>query len=536
MSDDARMAITGLAAVLAELDGHRREIAALRERIRIALTANGLRGDTGPEGARGEIGAAGPIGPLGPAGAQGPQGRDGQRGDTGPRGEAGASGQAGANGAPGPTGPAGPQGAVGPPGPVGPQGEPGLNWRGAWEASGEYEAGDAVSHAGSSWIAEAPRRWVAPAPGAGWGLLAARGAAGGSFVVGGGGDGGGAGPAGPQGETGAQGPAGTKGDTGDAGAPGAQGPAGAGVPAGATGAVQFNDGGTMAGAASVLVEGGLLRLPSVALPSVPAAGGVAVFGREIAGRMMPAFIGPSGLDSALQPLLARNKVAWANPVGNVTTLSLMGMAITAAGTATSAAWAATNLHTSMRRLDYLVTTAATTAVAGFRGGAQQYWRGNAAGRGGFLLVCRWAPATGVAVPTSRAFCGLRALTGAPTDINPSTMTNIIGMGWDSADTNVQMIRNDGGGVASKIDLGAAFPRPVADRTAVYEVMLFAPPNAAEVQYEVTDLVAGAVATGTLSTDIPAAVTGLNPYAYHSVGGTSSVVGITLMSLYVETDL
>jgi len=110
------------------------------------------------------------------------------------------------------------------------------------------------------------------------------------------------------------------------------------------------------------------------------------------------------------------------------------------------------------------------------------------------------------------------------------------MGYDAADTNLQIMSNDGTSTATKVDLGASFPVPTTDRSKVYELALFAAPNGSTVQYEVTDLGTGAKATGTISTDLPSSTTFLTPRGYCSVGGTSSVIGITLFSLYVETDI
>lgn len=60
---------------------------------------------------------------------------------------AGAQGPTGPTGATGATGPTGPTGATGPAGPVG------MVWRGAYNPSSSYAAGDVVSYDGSSWIA-----------------------------------------------------------------------------------------------------------------------------------------------------------------------------------------------------------------------------------------------------------------------------------------------------------------------------------------------------------------------------------------------
>lgn len=39
--------------------------------------------------------------------------------------------------------------------------------------------------------------------------------------------------------------------------------------------------------------------------------------------------------------------------------------------------------------------------------------------------------------------GFDAAVTAPTDVQPSTILNIIGMGWDAADANIQIMHNDG---------------------------------------------------------------------------------------------
>jgi len=314
-------------------------------------------------------------------------------------------------------------------------------------------------------------------------------------------------------------------------------PGGGGSPGGSSGEVQFNNGGAFAGAADVEIEGGQLRLPTISTPSAPAAGGLKLFGRSVGGRVMPAFMGPSGLDSSLQPHFGRNRVALARPTGNQATVHIVGMTTGTTGAATIANVATTNRHARMARIDYLVTTPATSAVVGFRGGALQWTLGaSTAGDGGFHMIYRWGPATGVATATQRAFAGMRGSVAAPTDVQPSSLTDICGMGWDAADANIQFMHNDASGTATKIDLGASFPVPTVDRTSVYEIVLFAPPGTTQsLSYEVTDLVSGAVGTGTVTTDIPATSLLLTPYNYMSVGGTSSVAGIAVMGLYIESD-
>ena len=269
--------------------------------------------------------------------------------------------------------------------------------------------------------------------------------------------------------------------------------------------------------------------PSV--PPAPPAGYVGMFAKSQANRPMPAFIGPSGLDSVLQPHMAKNGYAEWKPAGNATTISAIGSAaLTATGTATAKNYATTSLHTRSTGVDYLVTTAATTAVAGFYAPASvaRYRVTD-----GFMMIFRVAPATGGTVTTRRFFCGMSTSTAAPTDVDPSTLTNSCGVGYSNADTNWQFYF--GGTSVAKVDTGIT--KPAADRVGPYTVIVFAPPGGAYLAVELVDEVTGTSVENltTTSTNIIATTTACGPRAYHSVGGTSSVVGLTLFGGYMETD-
>ncbi|MFN0192656.1 MAG: DUF2793 domain-containing protein [Aestuariivirga sp.] len=284
-------------------------------------------------------------------------------------------------------------------------------------------------------------------------------------------------------------------------------------------------------------DGNEIDLPLQAAPTAPSSDRLRLFAGKRGGRLLQRIMGPSGLDTFLQPHFGFNAIAAWQAAGNSTTITATGAAApTATGTATAANAATTNLHTMMRRLEYLVTTAATTAVAGFRQTTAVYLIGGpAVEQGGFYFTCRWGPATGVSTTTSRAFVGLGNSTAAPTDVEPSSLANIVGMGWDAADANIQFMHR-GAGAVTKIDLGASFPVPTADRTKVYELTMFSPPGATQtLSYEVRELGTSNVATGTISANLPTTSTFLAPRGWMSVGGTSSVIGIALMNLYIETD-
>ena len=307
-------------------------------------------------------------------------------------------------------------------------------------------------------------------------------------------------------------------------------------PAGATTQIQYNNAGVLAGATEVGVEGNQLRLEATTSFTAPVASGVKLLARVDAGRTIPAFLSQDGVTRDLQTSLARSAMMiWRPRFGTVNMSFLGGDPPSAVGTATLAGIATTNLYTYSPKLEYLVTTAATTAIAGFIGYTPMVTVGGpSAGRGGFHFVGRWGPATGVATTTNRALFGLALTTAVPTDVEPSTSVSCVIMGWDAADANIQIMHNDGTAACTKVNLGASFPVPTADRTALYELALYSPKGVTQsVNWLVTDLNSLATAGGTISTDMPAATAILSPRGWMSVGGTSSVIGLGLHSLMLD---
>lgn len=278
-------------------------------------------------------------------------------------------------------------------------------------------------------------------------------------------------------------------------------------------------------------------LNAIATPSVPPADSLKVYAYKRANHTMLRTMGPAGLDMFVQPHVAHNSVLSIKGGFGVAAPAGIGPVPTAVGTATAATFATATGHTAVNRVDYLVTTAATSAIAGWRYATATMMRGGTpTGFGGFYYVCRWGPATGVATTTNRAFVGLANAVTAPSDVEPSSQSNIIGMGWDAADANIQIMVN-AASTTTKTNLGASFPVPTADRTKMYELALFNAPGDTNCYYEVTDISTSTptIATGTLSTNLPALTTALAPRGWMSAGGTSSVIGIALSSLYIESD-
>ena len=287
-----------------------------------------------------------------------------------------------------------------------------------------------------------------------------------------------------------------------------------------------------------ITDNGEVTLPAVAAPAIPAANKINLFARSLAGRMVPAFIGPAGIDSSLQPLLARNKVGYWCPPGNATTVpGVFGFtAPTVTGfTGTARNVATTNIFTRMRRLGY-VTAATAGAVGQWRQATAQFTLGDGAGMGGFTYVVRFGISDPALVSDARMFMGVRHVV-TPTNVEPSILTQCVGIGHGAADTNLKLFYG-GSAAQTPIDLGANFPINTSS-VDMYELALFAAPNATDIDYEVTRLNTGHVATGTLSgagTAVPNATTLIGPWGYRTNNASALAVAIDVASAYIETDV
>jgi hypothetical protein len=214
-----------------------------------------------------------------------------------------------------------------------------------------------------------------------------------------------------------------------------------------------------------------------------------------------------------------------------TTLQGRGITLTATGTATAYTVANTSRIAAIPVVEALVTTASTSAVAGFRINALPFRLGQIGGAGLLYMRTLVRNATGGSVGSSRGFFGLRGSSAAPTDVNPSSLTNIIGLGWDSPDTRLSIMYNDASGTASRVDLGANFPRPTADRSQAWDFTILSD-GQGNVYWAVINLANGATASGVITTNLPAGNTLLTFNSYIAVGGTSSVIGVGLSMLEI----
>lgn len=205
---------------------------------------------------------------------------------------------------------------------------------------------------------------------------------------------------------------------------------------------------------------------------------------------------------------------------NSTTETTFG-GITISSTASTLARTAdgTNFASKQIRKGFFASVVSSGRYTGTRGSALLFFLG-----GGFRYVCDFYVADTAYAAGCRQFYGLAGQTTdlGYTDVTQvDSLTNIIGVGSDAADTNLQVFHNDGSGTATKVDLGASFPanRTVgAAMTTMYSVTLYNADNSSNIIYRVSNNETGAATEGTLSTNLPLATQGLNFFASRCMGG------------------
>lgn len=209
-------------------------------------------------------------------------------------------------------------------------------------------------------------------------------------------------------------------------------------------------------------------------------------------------------------------ITYANNSSSVTTEG----GITASTTASTQAQtvASTPFNLKNIRLRYYATVVSTGRYTGTRGSALLWYVG-----GGFRFVCSFAISDAGYGSGCRQFFGMAGVTTDLTYTDAvlvSSLTNVIGIGSDALDTNLQVFTNDATGTCTKVDLGVNFP---ANRTSgsalttIYQVQIYNPVNSSSVHYRIVNLETNAIAEGTLTNDLPLHTQGLNFFASRCMG-------------------
>lgn len=288
---------------------------------------------------------------------------------------------------------------------------------------------------------------------------------------------------------------------------------------------------------------GYLDWAESSLPSAPAADTLRMYARKTAGRMLPKWIGPSGVDTWMQPALFGNNVVLYLPNTGTTAGINLGTPW-AVGTTIGHPAPTAGMYTQMKRTtstNVVTTTNQSLGVSSIVSTAASFWRGNAAGLGGFFFFARFGIETLTAASpnATRLFVGLHS--GTTNIIISDTVPAIsaIGLWHDTTDgANVINLLTKDGSTATKNALTGSPTTPYSTGQG-YDFYMYAKPNDTVVYYRLDNLNTSAtLVDSSIATTLPAATTFMGPVVAMSNGTTNitaSTVAIGVNRIYVESD-
>ena len=256
-----------------------------------------------------------------------------------------------------------------------------------------------------------------------------------------------------------------------------------------------------------------------------------LFARKVAGRMTPRYIGPSGVDQSLQDKLSENGVTIYFPNGGTTVGLNLGVSWTTGGTVShptpsSTAPAVYNQQKRTRWANVVTTTNQTlglhTATA-----EKRFWRGNAAGLGGFNFHCRFAIGLWPAA-TVRLFVGLSDQNTSPV-ASDTLAGNLCGLWHDTTEAaTVLNFVTRNGTTATK----AAFTLATALAAGqCFDFWMWSAPNGSEIFYKVIGINTGTTLVDTsTTTTIPASTAFMGATLQMSNGTANTTVTTTAFEL------
>jgi hypothetical protein len=265
-------------------------------------------------------------------------------------------------------------------------------------------------------------------------------------------------------------------------------------------------------------------------PTPPINNNLLIYAKSIAGRVVPKWVSPSGVDNVFQSNLFLNNISLISP-GSGTTLSTLGCVVTNVGTVSHTIPTSTSLKTQTRRFS-IASAFLAPSYAETRPGVLECWRGNTSTLGGFFFSVRFSFDT---LRTGNCFfTGLIDTISALTNFDPTTSStnSKIGIAINTNSGNLNIIHNNAGTAPTIIPLGVNFP---INTTNLYELILYAAPNSSTVGYRVTNLSNNQQTSGTISSNLPANTVFLARRIWMTNNATNGSISFSCNIIGLETD-
>lgn len=278
----------------------------------------------------------------------------------------------------------------------------------------------------------------------------------------------------------------------------------------------------------------LLTLAAVgaAMQPASAADTINIFARKRAGRMHLKYIGPSGVDQTLQDKISENKWQGYLPNNGSTVGLNLGLGWTSGGTVSHPTPSSTApaLYSQQKRTRWANVVTTTNQFLGLRTATAEksFWRGNAAGLGGWNFHARFAVGLWPAA-TVRLFVGLND-SNAGWAISDTLTGNGCGFWHDTTEaaTVLTFVTRDGSTAtkSAAITLGAAL---AAGQW--FDAYIWCAPNGGSIGYALVDGATNTVLVDTTtSTTLPLTTAFLGPELAMSNGTANVTVTTTAFEL------
>lgn len=256
-----------------------------------------------------------------------------------------------------------------------------------------------------------------------------------------------------------------------------------------------------------------------------------LFARKVAGRMTLKYIGPSGVDQIIQDKISENGYSAYLP-NNGTTVGLnIGLAWTTGGTVSHPVPSSQSpaIYSQQKRTRWANVVTTTNQVLGLRTAAaeKRYWRGNAAGLGGFNFHARFAIGLWPAA-TVRLFVGLND-SSAGWVISDTLTGHGCGLWHDTTEaaTVLNFVTRDGT-TATKAAITLATALAAGQ---CFDFWMWSAPNGGAIGYKLVELNTGTTLVDTTtSTTLPLTTAFLGPELAMSNGTANVTVTTTAFEL------
>ena len=282
---------------------------------------------------------------------------------------------------------------------------------------------------------------------------------------------------------------------------------------------------------------------AISNPSAPAADTLRFYARKVAGRVVPKWMAPSGLDTPVQGALWSNNCVLYLPNTGTTAGINLGTPW-AVGTTVAHPAPTAGIYTQMKRTtstNVVTTTNQVLGVSSIVSTAAQFWRGNSAGLGGFFFFARFGIETLTAGSpnATRLFVGLQSGTTSILASDTIPAISCIGLWHDTTDgANVINLLTKDGTTSTKNALTGSPSTPYATGQG-YDFYMFAKPNDSVIYYRLDNLNTGDILVdSSVSTTLPANTTFMGAVVGMSNGTANivaSTVGIGVNRIYIESD-